>query len=86
MPVYEYYCLDCEDRFTVFHSMNGSCDACEICESENIEKVSANMGDKIDKSKFKTRAGDLVKNHIEETKAAIKQEKSRLKAKVYKDD
>ena len=87
MPFYEYQCLDCEKVFNVFHSMDKDYEGtCGFCESVNVEKVVSAIGIKVDKSKFKTRAGDLVKSHIEETKTAIKQEKSRLKTKVYKDD
>ena len=87
MPIYEYLCLDCEKTFSAFHSMSREYEGtCDFCKSENIEKVVSNIGNKVDATKFKTRTGDLVKSHIEETKATIKKEKSRLKAKVYEDD
>tara|TARA_Y100000114_G_scaffold135064_1_gene135709 strand:- start:653 stop:913 length:261 start_codon:yes stop_codon:yes gene_type:complete len=86
MPIYEYHCLDCDGKFNVFHSMDGSWDICELCESENIQKVVAGISNKIDKTKFKVKTGDLVKSHIENTKAEVKKERSRLKNKVYKDD
>ncbi len=44
------------------------------------------MGNKLDKVKFKSKAGDVVKSHIENAKAEIKQEKSKMKSRVYKDD
>lgn len=86
MPIYEYYCLDCEEKFNVFHSMDGSWDICELCESENIEKVVSAVSSKIDKTKFKTKTGDVVKAHIETAKAEIREEKSRMKNKVYEND
>lgn len=89
MPIYEYYCLDCEKTFNAFHSMDAKWEgACGICESEsgNIEKVVSAIGNKVDEGKFKAKTGDVVKSHIEETRSEIKKEKRRLKEKVYKND
>jgi len=87
MPFYEYQCLDCEKTFNVFHSMTKEYDGtCGLCESENIERVVAKIGDKVDKDKFKTKTGDVVKSHIEEAKSEVKKEKQKLKSRVYKND
>jgi putative FmdB family regulatory protein len=87
MPIYEYHCMDCQNTFSVFHSMNEEYEGtCDLCKSNNIEKIVSSMGSKINTTKFKTRTGDLVKGHIEDTRSAIKKEKQRLKSKVYKDD
>ncbi len=86
MPFYDYYCSDCEDKFCVMHSMSEEWDRCEICDGENITKIVASVGLKIDEKKFKKKAGDLVKSHIEEAKRDIKKEKSDMKKRMYKDD
>ena len=87
MPFYDYHCLDCEKTFGVFHSMGKEYEgSCGFCESRNIEKVVSSLGNKVDTTKFKTQTGDLVKSHIEDARNAIKEEKQKLKSKVYKDD
>ena len=87
MPIYEYCCLDCENVFHAFHSMDKEYEGtCGFCESDNIEKVVSSIGGKVDKDKFRTKTGDLVKSHIEEARSEVKKEKSKLKSKVYKDD
>ena len=84
MPFYEYYCSDCEKTFNVFHSMNKEYEGtCDFCKSENIERVVAKIGDKVDQSKFKKKVGDLVKSHIESSRSEIKKEKQRLRNKEY---
>ena len=59
---------------------------CDFCKSENIEKVVSSIGKKIDTTKFKSKTGDLVKSHIEQARLDVKQEKIKLKTKVYKND
>ena len=86
MPIYDYRCSDCEKEFSVMHSMTEDCTECAYCLSKNIEKVVSKIGKTIDKGKYKSKVGDLVKSHIEETKRDIKQENSKLKNEVYKDD
>ena len=86
MPFYDYYCLDCEDKFYVRHSMNEEWKECEYCQSENIQRVVAMIGSKVDQDKYQKKVGDLVKSHIEQSKEEVKQEKQKLKRKVYEDD
>ncbi len=86
MPIYEFLCLDCEENFSAFLRMDQEQESCEICSSDHIIKVVSDIGQKVDKDKFKAKAGDVVKSHIEEAKSEIKKEKKNLKSKVYKDD
>lgn len=79
MPIYEYYCGDCKSKFNAFHSMDSSWNDCSVCGSGNITRVLPNVADTIDKSKFKEKAGDLVKSHIEEAKQDIKKQKEIMK-------
>lgn len=86
MPFYEYYCEDCESKFDVFHSMDSEWEGgCGLCESLNVTKVVAGIGNKVDEKKFKKKSGDLVKSHIEEAKREVKQEKKRMKKEMYND-
>ena len=85
MPIYEYRCLDCEKTFNVFHSMDKEYEGtCGFCESENVEKVVSSIGDKIDVTRFKSRTGDLVINHIEEAKRDVKIQKQDMRKGIKK--
>ncbi len=86
MPIYDYFCLDCEEKFSAFLRMNEEQKECVTCSSDSIIKIVSTIGDKIDKDKFKAKTGDLVKSHIEDARNAVKEEKQKLKGKVYKDD
>ena len=86
MPIYNYHCDDCNKEFEVMHSMTEECTECGFCLSSNVARVVSSIGNKIDKSKFKNKAGDLVKSHIEEAKAEVKKEKEEMKNKVFTDD
>ncbi len=46
MPTYNYKCLDCGEGFVVFQSMSDKhLSNCNICESNNVEKlISAGSG------------------------------------------
>lgn len=80
MPIYEYYCKDCEGVFNAFHSMNSEWEGgCGFCESKNITRTIPELAHSINKDKFKKKAGDVVKSHIEEAKEDLKQEKKRMK-------
>ena len=79
MPIYEYYCNSCENKFNMFHSMSESCQNCGFCESEDITRVIPDIANTVDKSKFKTKAGDLVKSHIEEARKEVREQKQDMK-------
>lgn len=80
MPIYKYYCRDCEGIFNAFHSMNSEWEGgCGFCESENITRVIPDIANTVDKSKFKTKAGDLVKSHIEEARKEVREQKQDMK-------
>ena len=84
MPIYEYYCNSCESKFKIMHSMSEECSECGLCLSEDITRVIPDIAGPADESKFKMKAGDLVKSHIEEARQELKQEKSKIKSEVYK--
>ena len=83
VPLYDYECFSCGKRFEVFISMNDTQKKCLYCESENINKIVPNAGIKINKNDFKTKTGDVVKKHIEESKKDLRKEKKKLK-ETYK--
>ena len=80
MPSYVYECSDCEEIIEVFHSMSEEKTDCEICGSENTLK-------KIPEVPFyvkKNSAGSVVKQHIEDTKKQIREQKENMR-KEYTD-
>jgi putative FmdB family regulatory protein len=79
MPVYEYYCLSCEEKFKVLLGMSEKDPDCKNCKSEEVVRVVSSIGSKIDKTKFTTKAGDLVKKHIEDAKTEVKARKQKMK-------
>jgi len=80
MPIYEYYCEDCTETFDAFHSINKEyTEGCGFCKSMNVTRVIPELAHSVDKNKFKKKAGDVVKSHIEEAKRDLKQEKKKIK-------
>ena len=79
MPIYEYYCKSCENKFKIMHSMSEECNECGICLSEDITRVIPDIANTVDESKFKTKAGDLVKSHIEEARKEVREQKQDMK-------
>ena len=71
MPSYVYECSECGEVLEVFHSMSD----CEICGRENsLNKIPE--GPIYVKNKS---AGNIVKQHIEDAKKQIRQEKEEMK-------
>ena len=79
MPIYNYQCGDCKEHFEMMHSMMEECTECAYCLSSNVIKVVANIVDDVDQTKFKSKAGDLVKSHIEEAREDIRKQKKEMK-------
>ena len=59
--------------------MSEECNECGICLSEDITRVIPDIANTVDKSKFKTKAGDLVKSHIEEARKEVREQKQDMK-------
>jgi len=80
MPIYHYYCLDCEQKFRAFHSMSSEYEGtCGYCESTEFVKISEDVSEIIDKTKFIQKPGDVVRSHIEDAKAEVKKQKEAAK-------
>jgi len=77
VPLYDYECFSCGKRFEVFVGMNDTQDKCLHCNSEKISKIVSNLGAKVNKENFKTRTGDVVKKHIQDSKEDLKREKEK---------
>ena len=87
MPRYTYKCDECEEVFETNHSMSIKLEDCELCGSvESLTRVPSStfittntLSTKDDK-----KVGDLVKEHIEESKKELKSEQEKLKGVEYK--
>jgi putative FmdB family regulatory protein len=80
MPVYTYKCNSCEEQYDTFHDMSTRLTDCEKCGKVNcLKKV---LSSSINISE-KNNSGQLVKNYIEETKEAFKEEARSIKRQDY---
>jgi putative FmdB family regulatory protein len=80
MPSYVYECSDCREIIEVFHSMSEERRDCETCGAENtlnkIPEVPIYLKNK--------KAGNVVKQHIEDTKRQVREDKESMR-KDYTD-
>ncbi len=80
MPSYVYECSDCRDVTEVFHSMSEERTDCETCGAENT----LNKIPEVPIYLKKNDAGNIVKQHIEEAKQQVREDKERM-TKDYTD-
>ena len=74
MPIYTYYCINCEKQFDKFHSMLEVPTVCDLCGAENsLTKQIPELGS-IKKRDGGPKVGDLVKKHIEEARRDLKRD------------
>lgn len=89
MPKYTYFCKDCDSYFEARHSLKESLKVCNLCgTSENINRVPSTVfiTKNQENTGRKSKAGDLLKSTIEETRQEIFQEKEKLKNRMYDND
>tara|TARA_Y100000296_G_C5110130_1_gene224714 strand:+ start:267 stop:512 length:246 start_codon:yes stop_codon:yes gene_type:complete len=80
MPRYEYKCSECLGVFTARHSIKETISECKECGSPGtIKKIPTSF-----LTIKKEETGKIVKNHIEEAKQDLRQEKRNLQAQEYK--
>ena len=75
MPSYVYECSECGEVLEVFHSMSDELSDCQICGQKN----SLNKIPEVPIYVKSKSAGNIVKQHIEDTKKQIRQEKEEMK-------
>ena len=68
MPRYDYRCLECEQTFTIRHSIKEVVEVCECEEQGRMQKIPS-----IPRVIKRSNAGKVVKDHIEEAKKEIKE-------------
>ena len=87
MPNYVYKCISCDTIVTIFHSFSEKATDCDFCGALNSLKRdytasfnTPNKGIKINKE-----VGQVVRQHIEEAREEIKQEKEKFQREVFDD-
>lgn len=71
MPTYCYHCEECDEHFEVFHSVKSIQNVCQICKAEDSLTRVPSMPTYFKKS----TAGNIVKQHIEEAKEQLKEDR-----------
>lgn len=84
MPRYTYRCLKCDQASTVFHSITEKLTDCELCDEGKLERLPS-LPLTVSKKDLKQKPGQLVKQHIEETRKEVAREKQRLQEEVIGD-
>lgn len=71
MPTYCYHCEECDEHFEAFHSMKSIETVCQVCGAEGHLIRVPSMPTYFKKSS----AGNIVKQHIEEAKEQLREDK-----------
>jgi putative FmdB family regulatory protein len=71
VPTYCYYCESCDKHFEAFHSMKSIETICQLCSTEGQLVRVPSMPLYVKKN----NAGNIVKQHIEEAKQQLREDK-----------
>ena len=82
MPIYNYVCESCDYSFKAMHSIKDKLVDCPSCGEPQLNRVPANFS--LGKTESPSKAGELVKEKIEEFKSDLKQEKQKLASEEFK--
>ena len=70
MPIYEYFCINCEQHVSLLHSSEEKREECPACKQESLERVYSSFS-----VKENNDAGKIVTSAIEEAKRDLKEQK-----------
>ena len=85
MPKYTYHCDKCNKDFEVIHSIKNKLETCEECEGSLVRIPSYVFIDSgHEKLANDRKVGDIVKDHIKESKRELKKEQERISSQEYK--
>ena len=86
MPKYIYRCDECERNFEVVHPIKEKLEICEECDGVLIRVPSPAFifNSRQKKPHANHKVGDLVKDHIEESKKELRKEQERIGSEEYK--
>ena len=86
LPKYTYKCRECEFAFDTFHSIRTTLEDCDKCaKSMNISGSLERIPGNILGFKNKNRDGEIVREHIKDTKEEVERYKQELKTKMVPD-
>lgn len=77
MPIYCYKCKNCKSEFEVRHGMSESHQRCVDCDSDDIFRIPSLQTRPM--LNTTNKPGSVVKQFIEDTKRAVKNEKEAMK-------
>ena len=84
MPNYVYKCISCEKTVNIFHSFSEKPTDCELCgATDSLQKdytTPFNISNK--PTAIKSEVGQVVRQHIEEAREEIKQQKEEFTEEV----
>ena len=85
MPRYTYLCDECDNLFEVAHSIKDKLEICQEC-SGSLNRVPSQtfIGFAQPAKSREHKVGDLVKDHIEESKRELRKEQERISSEEYK--
>ena len=82
MPRYVYRCRQCDHVFTKTHSMSEKLKDCLACEAvDSLFRIPSSTIRKVSKKK---KVGEVVKQHIKDTKEEVKKEKEKMRKQEFK--
>ena len=71
MPTYCYHCEECGEHFEIFHSVKSIETMCQVCKAEGSLTRVPSMPTYLNKNS----AGNIVKQHIEEARQQLVEDK-----------
>jgi len=85
VPKYCYFCESCKSAYETVHSMTEVKENCELCDARAIRRI-PQIPAYIQKqnAERQKKVGDVVEDYIEQNKRSVREEKDRLKNKIYK--
>ena len=81
MPLYRYFCMDCEQEQTIIHTMQQTDVNCVHCGSQKLKKIFKTFS--VSNKDHNISTGDLVKEYIENSKEDLRQHRRELKEREY---
>lgn len=86
MPRYLYFCENCEEEFEFVHSMNETFSHCLSCspEQNTLKRIPSKISVKTTQTENNVKAGQAVKEYIEDNKESLKDLKNKLKDRKWK--
>lgn len=80
MPRYDYQCRECGVEFTARHNMGERLEDCTECGSiGSLKFLPTLFATRISKANKTQKAGEVVKQHIEEARKEVENEKEQMK-------